>query len=71
MSKNYTFRLFRKTPGFIDGMASNFNFFGDESRNYVIDESAEEADCNSIYSDWKAVGGDMKVAFNKYEKTVK
>lgn len=67
MSNNSpTFRLFRKIPGFFDGIASSIDFFSDEKSKYKIDMTEREADLDSIYSDWQAVGNDIKKAMKEH-----
>ncbi len=64
MSNNSpTFRLFNELPTFMNGIASPVDFFGNDECKYRIDKSEKEADWNSIYSDWQAVGQDLKMSY--------
>ncbi len=65
-NNSYTFRLFRKTPSLINGISSSLDFFGDDSTHYKINKTEKEADFDSIYSDWQAVGNDMREALKEY-----
>jgi hypothetical protein len=67
MSNNSpTFRLFRKIPNFMNGFSATFNFFGNDSKIYKIDKTEKEADWNSIYSDWLAVGQDLRKVLQEH-----
>lgn len=65
---NQTFRILRKRTTFISGISSIVDFFGEESRKYNLSSTEEKADMDSIYSDWKTVGDDMKKAMKNYDK---
>jgi hypothetical protein len=65
-----TFRIMRKKQSFIDGVSSVVDFFGNEKEKYYFDKTEKEADANSIYADWVAVGNDMKEAIDNYGKTI-
>ena len=54
-----TFRLIRKEPSFSEGVISLVDF-GDNVNKYNTDNTGEEADAKSLYSDWKSVGNDLK-----------
>jgi len=60
-----TFRLFKR-PSFIAGMAALLNFGGNINK-YSADSSGQEADANSLKSDWTAIGNDMRTAITDYE----
>lgn len=54
-----TFRLIRKEPSFSEGIISLVSFY-DNVNKYNTDNTGEEADSKSLYSDWKSVGDDLK-----------
>lgn len=60
----YTFRLFNR-PTFIGGFTAIVDF-KELMKKYHTDENEKIADQNSIASDWKAVGLDMKTAIKVY-----
>lgn len=68
---SYTFRLFKKTPSFVGGVAALVDIFGKEEKNYILSRTEEEADLNAIYSDWKAVGSDMSKTVHNFKMTYK
>ncbi|MDO8430448.1 MAG: hypothetical protein Q7S72_00450 [Candidatus Taylorbacteria bacterium] len=61
-----TFRLFKKEPSLVDGVAS----LRDHSSNldrYNQDKTENEADTNSLRADWYAVGNDLWKTMQKYD----
>lgn len=60
-----TFRLFKREPSFIDGVASLVNHSPNLDR-YHQDETPNEADINSLRADWFAIGKDLHDAVNTY-----
>jgi len=67
MEKPQTFRLFRKMPSFLGGLASLIDLSPNKSR-YNYDISADKADMNSLRADWFAIGNDLRKAIEKYER---
>ena len=65
-----SFRLFKKEPSFVDGMASLIDISPNLSR-YNQDDSPIEADTNSLRADWYAIGSDLRKATNIYERASK
>ena len=61
----YTFRLFKKRPSFLDGMASLIDM-SPSINKYNTDKTEKDADIKSIQADWLTVGKDMKDAIEKY-----
>ncbi len=62
---DYTFRLFRDSPSFLEGTVSMLDF-SDGTQLYNYDKTEKEADLNSIRADWLAVGNDLKNAIDEY-----
>ena len=62
--RNYTQRLFA-TPSLTEGIGRIFDFFS-LFESYNIDKTEKEADTKAIYSDWKAVGEDLRFALIDY-----
>lgn len=58
-----TFRLFKKTPSFIDGVSSLMDLSDNKDR-YNINSTEKEADFKSIQADWLAIGNDMQKAID-------
>lgn len=65
-----TFRLFKKEPSFIDGIASLIDLSSNSFR-YYYNKTENEADINSLRADWYAIGNDMWKAIRKYEREPK
>lgn len=66
---NKSFSLFLITrPSFTEGM-SRIVDFGGTLNIYNESETPEEADSLAIYSDWKAIGDDLRSAINEYERS--
>ena len=63
-----TFRLFRKEPSFIDGMASLVDFSQNIDR-YNISKTPQGADIESLQADWVAVCADLTNSIKVYEQT--
>ncbi len=61
-----TFRLFKRVPSFKNGISSALDLFGSEGSNYRMNTTEKEADMDSIYSDWLAVGNDMRKAIKDH-----
>ncbi|HUC01946.1 MAG TPA: hypothetical protein VMA75_03500 [Candidatus Paceibacterota bacterium] len=59
----YTFRLFDE-PTFLKGFTSLFDF-REIIDLYHTDKTTKEADLNSLKSDWKAVGDDLRSAITE------
>lgn len=57
-------------PSFFSGLARTLDLFGcyDE---YNVSETPQEADAKAIYSDWKAIGLDLKNTISQEEKSSK
>ena len=66
MGNTNTFHLFAK-PSFVSGMASVLDMAGTLTV-YNEHETPEEADCAALFSDWLAVGEDIKNSIKKYEQ---
>lgn len=66
-TESSTFFLFAR-PSFIEGVARIVDLGGTLS---IYNESGtpEDADLSALFSDWKAVGEDLKSAIGKYERT--
>ena len=62
-----TFRLFRREPSFLDGIASLVNMSSNLFR-YNQDTTEIEADTNSLRADWYAIGEDLWKAIKEYER---
>jgi hypothetical protein len=62
----YTARLFA-LPSFLSGVARILDL-GATFSAYNISRTEEEADRDSIQSDWSAVGHDIRAAMSKIEK---
>jgi hypothetical protein len=60
-----TFRLFKREPSFIDGVASLVDHSPNLER-YRQDRTPQEADVNSLRADWFAIGNDLHEAINAY-----
>lgn len=60
-----SFRLFA-VPSFIEGVGRILDFYG-LLNTYNKNSSGAEADCRAMQSDWKAVGGDLWVALDRYK----
>ncbi len=65
----YTFGLFKVKPSFIDGYSSLVDF-GSPSNRYNVSATVEEADTQALYSDWRAVGEDIRDSINKSHEYV-
>ena len=61
-----TFELLKEHPSFLDGFTSLLAVNGDVMKKFNTSRTDEKADHDSIYSDWKAVGNDMRVSIEKY-----
>ena len=57
-------------PSFFSGLARTLDLFGLYD-DYNISQSGEEADAKAIYSDWKAVGADLKEIISKENQNSK
>jgi len=55
-----------KTPGFIDGAGSIFDFRG-VTIQYHTCSNGETADALALHQDWHAVGEDLHAALSNYE----
>lgn len=66
IGNNPTFYLYAR-PSFIEGVARLFDF-GAALQEYNYSESPAEADGRAAYSDWLAVGDDLRRAFHQYER---
>ena len=66
--KSYTFRLRKKPPTFIEGVADILDLGGEIVEKYNTDMTDNEADSHSLSADWKAVGKDMYIALEQYAK---
>lgn len=64
---SFTFRLFKKEPSFVDGIASLVNIIPSASR-YNINATEIEADTASLRADWFAIGEDFWKAIQEYER---
>lgn len=53
-------------PSFLGGMAANLDL-GNTLTMYNESKSEEEADSKAIYSDWAAVGDDIRYALHRWE----
>lgn len=51
---------------FVDGVASLIDWSPNRLK-YNHDKNEEEADKNSLYSDWVVIGNDLRKAIKKYE----
>lgn len=60
----YTMRLFRARPSFMDGYSEMLDF-SSQSTRYNIDETEDVADAKALYADWRAVGQDIMDAVEK------
>ncbi len=65
-----TFRLFKNTHSFTDGMASLLDF-SSPTVKFHMSKSDSEADGESIHADWLAIGADMKEAISEYDSGTK
>ncbi len=65
-----TFRLFKKEPSIIDGVASLVDHSPNIDR-YNKDKDEIEADTNSLRADWYAVGEDLWKTMEKYDRKQK
>lgn len=63
-----TFRLLKKRPSFSGGIASLVDLSNNQSR-YNYDKNESEADINSLYADWVAIGDDLRGVIKKYDKS--
>lgn len=61
-----TFRLFKKEPSFMDGVASIVDLSPNQSR-YNYDLNEKEADINSLQEDWRVIGNDLWNTMKNYE----
>ena len=66
MGKSYSIKLFAR-PSVVEGAARLWDF-GATLQQYNESKSEKEADINALNSDWQAVGDDISVAIEKYEK---
>lgn len=67
MSKHpYSSLLFAR-PSFFEGMARIVDVRGNLNQ-YNCSETPEEADCRAIYSDWAAVGQDIRQTVAEYRR---
>lgn len=64
---NNTCGLFSE-PSFIEGIARLFDF-GGTLNTYNSSKTDDEADKKALYSDWVAVGEDLKKAVSVYEQS--
>lgn len=71
MNSSKTFRLFKEHPTFLGGFSSLLDVSASLSRNIKKNDTDNEADENSLRSDWEAVGNDVYEAIDKYGKRVK
>ena len=62
---DYTSRLFAR-PSFVEGMARVLDM-GGTLNEYNTSPSGEEADAIAIWSDWAAIGQDMRAVMGDYE----
>ena len=63
-----TFRLFKKEPSFVDGVASIIDLSLNQSK-YNYDLNEKEADINALQEDWRVIGADLWHAMKNYENT--
>lgn len=61
-----TFRLRKVPDSFLEGVASILDTVGTLQSKYNVDRTDNEADFNSLQSDWKAVGKDLYFALRVY-----
>lgn len=66
IKKSPSFQLLKEHPSFMDGFASLLDVNGEIMNKFRTSRTDEKADHDSIYSDWKAVGNDMRVSMDKY-----
>lgn len=64
--KSPTFKLF-SVPNFVSGLASVLDV-GATLSHYNYSNSPEEADKSATYSDWQAVGIDILIGMDEWEK---
>lgn len=62
----YSFFLFAR-PSFSEGTARILDF-GDTLTEYNRSKTPEEADFNALFSDWCAVGDDLRTAMSRIER---
>ena len=65
---SHTFRLFKKLPGFFDGVGAVVSFNTPVHRNFNTDIDGRTADHNALAADWHAVGEDLQSALETYEQ---
>ncbi|MFH1489676.1 MAG: hypothetical protein ABII06_12310 [Pseudomonadota bacterium] len=56
------------TPSFLGGLSSVLDL-GSTLTQYNTAATPAKADANAIKSDWEAVGNDLRVAMDQYQKT--
>jgi len=67
-SNNYTFRLFKRRPTLVGGVASLFDF-SNPREVFNLSKTEKEADQESIRADWMAIGKDLKMVMDNYAST--
>lgn len=66
--KSPTFRLFKQLPSFAGGFSAAVSFDAPVTDNFNTDEDETTADLKALYSDWRAVGNDLRTALNQYDR---
>ncbi len=69
MGNSRTFRLIKKEASFLEGFSSLLDINSTISDKFRMDKTEEEADSNSLKSDWEEVGADLYKSITKYGKT--
>ena len=68
MRTSYSTLLFAH-PSFLDGIARLFDFGGTFS-TYNTAPTPKEADRMALWSDWRAIGEDIRTASGEFRKTI-
>jgi hypothetical protein len=68
---SHTFRLRKKPVTFMEGLVAVFCSNEEITDKYNLDKTDEQADFNSLESDWKAIGKDLNYAINVYANNSK
>ena len=63
-----TFRLIKESPSFLGGLSASIDISGKIEDHYRTDKTEEIADTKSLEADWKAVGSDMRFAFDEHAR---
>ena len=64
--KSGTIRMFKEMPSFVGGMTAALSFDENISDNFNTEPTDAQADFNSLASDWKTVGDDMRASLSQY-----